>query len=175
MVLSELVLLLAGSDDHALAHGKDGANGKDPQRYLDSMRNAKALKANAAQAQDKPLRALDEAADLVEVIVDLAPERRQAVVAALDNDRLADILQELGDDDQAEMLGLLTQSRAADVLEAMDPDDAADLLADLPPDQAETLLQLMEPDEAEDVRRLLSYEERTAGGMMTTEPVILGP
>ena len=31
----------------------------------------------------------------------------------------------------------------------------------------------MEPDEAEDVRRLLSYDEDTAGGMMTTEPVIL--
>ena len=33
----------------------------------------------------------------------------------------------------------------------------------------------MEPDEAEDVRRLLSYDEHTAGGMMTTEPVILPP
>jgi Mg/Co/Ni transporter MgtE len=33
----------------------------------------------------------------------------------------------------------------------------------------------MEPDEAEDVRRLLTYEESTAGGMMTTEPVILPP
>jgi Mg/Co/Ni transporter MgtE len=33
----------------------------------------------------------------------------------------------------------------------------------------------MEPEEAEDVRRLMSYEERTAGGMMTTEPVILPP
>jgi Mg/Co/Ni transporter MgtE len=33
----------------------------------------------------------------------------------------------------------------------------------------------MEPDEAEDVRRLLSYDEYTAGGMMTTEPVILSP
>jgi Mg/Co/Ni transporter MgtE len=33
----------------------------------------------------------------------------------------------------------------------------------------------MEPDEAEDVRRLLTYDENTASGLMTTEPVILGP
>ena len=33
----------------------------------------------------------------------------------------------------------------------------------------------MEPDEADDVRRLLTYDEDTAGGMMTTEPVILPP
>jgi Mg/Co/Ni transporter MgtE len=33
----------------------------------------------------------------------------------------------------------------------------------------------MEPDEAAPLRRLLAYDENTAGGMMTTEPVILGP
>ena len=33
----------------------------------------------------------------------------------------------------------------------------------------------MEPDEAADLRRLLTYDENTAGGLMTTEPVILGP
>ena len=55
----------------------------------------------------------------------------------------------------------------------MAPDDAADLLGELAPEQAQQLLDLMEPDEADDVRRLLSYDEYTAGGMMTTEPVIL--
>jgi Mg/Co/Ni transporter MgtE len=57
----------------------------------------------------------------------------------------------------------------------MDPDDAADLLSELPPDQAEALLSLVEPDDAEDLRRLLAYEDYTAGGMMTPEPVILPP
>ena len=57
----------------------------------------------------------------------------------------------------------------------MSPDDAADLIADLPPEQAATLLELMESEDAEDVRRLMSYAEETAGGMMTPEPVILGP
>jgi CBS domain-containing protein len=57
----------------------------------------------------------------------------------------------------------------------MQPDDAADLLSELAPEVAERLLQLMEPDEAADLRRLLTYDEDTAGGLMTTEPVILGP
>jgi Mg/Co/Ni transporter MgtE len=34
---------------------------------------------------------------------------------------------------------------------------------------------MMEPEEAEDVRRLLVYDEYTAGGMMTTEPLIVSP
>jgi Mg/Co/Ni transporter MgtE len=37
------------------------------------------------------------------------------------------------------------------------------------------LLELMEPEDAEPVRRLMSYDDTTAGGMMTSEPVILLP
>jgi len=112
-------------------------------------------------------------ADLANVLHELSPKRRAEVAAALDDERLADVLEELPEDDQVEILGVLAQERAADVLEAMAPDDAADLLGELPPAQAQQLLGLMEPDEADDVRRLLSYDEYTAGGMMTTEPVVL--
>jgi Mg/Co/Ni transporter MgtE len=57
----------------------------------------------------------------------------------------------------------------------MDPDDAADLLAELSNVDRNRLLELMEPDEAEPVRQLLAYSEDTAGGIMTSEPVILAP
>ena len=126
------------------------------------------------QPARRPTRS-SKAADLAEVIHDLSPKRRLEVAAALDDDKLADVLEELPEDDQVEILTQLANERAADVLEAMEPDDAADLLSELPAETAEHLLQLMEPEEAAPLRRLLTYDEDTAGGLMTSEPVILGP
>ncbi len=130
-----------------------------------------------AQAAQRLLEAYSDLkpADLAEVIHDLTPKRRAEVAAALDDDKLADVLEELPEEEQVEILAGVPTERAVKVLEAMEPDDAADLLNELPPERAEELLQLMEPDDAADLRRLLTYDENTAGGLMTTEPVILGP
>ncbi|WNV76616.1 magnesium transporter MgtE N-terminal domain-containing protein [Geodermatophilus sp. DSM 44513] len=115
------------------------------------------------------------AADLAHALQDLPVTRRQEVAEALDDERLADVLGELPEADQIAILGTLPESRAADVLEVMDTDDAADLLAELSHVDRDRLLELMEPDEADPVRRLLQYTEDTAGGIMTSEPVVLTP
>ncbi|WP_222865778.1 MULTISPECIES: magnesium transporter MgtE N-terminal domain-containing protein [Aeromicrobium] len=131
----------------------------------------------AAQGATNLLATMDEMrpADIANALRDLPPKRRMEIVREFGDERLADVLEEMPEALQIEVLGILDPSRGADVLGEMDPDDAADLLGELPAQTAEELLELMEPEDAEDVRRLLSYEERTAGGMMTTEPVVIDP
>ncbi len=113
--------------------------------------------------------------EVADAIRELPVKRRYEVVNALDDERLADVLQELPEDEQVALLRQLKTERAADVLEAMDPDDAADLLGTMTPADAEQLLRRMDPEDSEDVRRLLSHSPNTAGGLMTSEPVVLAP
>lgn len=112
-------------------------------------------------------------ADLANTLLDLPEERLLEVAGELPDDRLADALEEMPEDEQVIILEALGDERAADVLDAMEPDDAADLLGQLPEGRSQELLDLMEPEEAEDVRELLKYGPDTAGGLMTSEPLIL--
>jgi CBS domain-containing protein len=112
-------------------------------------------------------------ADLANTLLDLPDERMIEVAEELSDERLADALEEMPEEEQVHILEQLGDERAADILDAMEPDDAADLLGQLTEERSEELLDLMEPEEAEDVRALLKYGPDTAGGLMTSEPIVL--
>ena len=114
------------------------------------------------------------AQDLAAALHVLELDRRAEIVKSMDDDKLADVLEEMDDADRAALVTKLEGERAADVLGEMAPDDAADVLREVGGEKAESLLKMMEEEEAEDVRRLMHYEDYSAGGMMTTDPVILG-
>lgn len=92
--------------------------------------------------------------------------------AVLDNATLpnrVEIFEYLALRRQEELVKQLDQRRLSELLEEMSPDDRVDLLARMPPERVEEILRLIAQAERNDIRRLLSYDENTAGAIMTTE------
>ena len=114
-------------------------------------------------------------ADLATAVEGMPPSRRSQIAAALDDEELADLLEEMPEQDQVRLLAGLALERSADVVEEMQPDDAADLLAEMSAEQRERLLTAMESVQAADLRRLLRYDAMTAGGLMTSQPLVVTP
>ena len=113
--------------------------------------------------------------DLAGVVESLPVAGRRQLADALHDEELADVLQEMPEADQIGFLAGLGIERIADVIEQMEPDDAADLLAEMPAGEREQLLAEMPRARSADLRRLLSYDATTAGGLMTSKPVIVTP
>lgn len=114
-------------------------------------------------------------ADLAARVRSMAPHRRAALAEAIPDEQLADVLEELPEDEQVRLLAPMDLARVADVVEEMEPDDASDLLGAMTLELRTRLLAEMRPEEAAALRRLLRYDPTTAGGLMTSEPVIVAP
>jgi flagellar motility protein MotE (MotC chaperone)/sporulation protein YlmC with PRC-barrel domain len=142
-----------------------------PERYIDWEDVDPVERSIASVRLRVPHKGLAELhpADLATIIDQLTRSDRVGVIASLDDEAAADAIGEMEPETQVEVMEDLEPERAADILEEMDPDEAADLVADLSDESRVEILGLMEKDEADEVQELMTYDEETAGGIMTTE------
>ena len=112
-------------------------------------------------------------ADLADILEELSRDEQRSLIESLDEEIAAEAVSEIPTRMQVALLNSLSAGKAADIVEEMAPDEAADVLQELPPETSAEVLANMEAKEANEVRELLGFEENTAGGLMTTEFIVL--
>ncbi|WGI25445.1 magnesium transporter [Halomonas alkaliantarctica] len=118
----------------------------------------------------------NRSADIGEVLEEMIEDDEElpAALALLDilsAERAANVLGYLPGESQLEVVGELDDSQVLKLLEEMGSDERADLFNLLSEDRREALLRRMAHREREDLKRLASYEEGTAGAIMTSDYV----
>ncbi len=109
--------------------------------------------------------------DIADILEELPPAEREAVLTTLDEEVAAEALEEVEPKLQKSMVEALDSEVAAGIVEEMDPSAAADLLAELRDSQSEAILEEMDPEERQEVEELLEFREDSAAGRMTTQYV----
>lgn len=111
--------------------------------------------------------------ELAELVRQLSVQEGRRLLTSLDAATAAATLAAIAPADQARLLAQGDMWQALALLEALAPDEAADVLAVLPAEQAEALLERMMPDQARAACSLLAYPADSAGGLMTTDYLLL--
>src|SRR5580700_6098842 len=107
--------------------------------------------------------------DIADILEELAPAEREAILTTLDEEVAAETMEEVEPRLQKAMLESLDSEVVAGIVEEMDPGAAADLLAELPDERSEAILEEMDPAERQEVEDLLEFREDSAAGRMTTD------
>jgi magnesium transporter len=114
-------------------------------------------------------------AHIAEVIEDLGDSEGDTILGLLPDRLRASVMSYVEPARQVRVVEKMTPVEAAALLHLMSHDDRADLVNHLDPDRVDQILRNLAQAEREDIRRLASYEEGTAGAVMTTDYATLTP
>jgi magnesium transporter len=110
-------------------------------------------------------------ADIADLLEQIAPDERHALVRLYDREFDGEILSELDEGIRAQVIAALSPDVLTDAVREMDSDDVVDLIEDLgQPAQAAILQALPAPDRAA-VEQALSFPDHSAGRLMQREVV----
>ena len=111
------------------------------------------------------------ASDIAEIVELLDTEHRRTIFDVLDKPTRAEVLEKVDEATRAELFELLEEKELESIVSELDLDDAADLLAELPDELSQKVLRNIEPAESAKIKKLMSYSEDSAGGIM--DPVLI--
>ena len=111
--------------------------------------------------------------DLADLLESLAEEERAPVLRVLPDELASETLAEMEEEAHPEDLLLADPERLVELVTELSDDDAADIIGDLPPEKQREVLERLPTAEAGELRELLAYDEESAGGVMTTEVVVV--
>ncbi len=137
---------------------------------------ASAIRETGERGDLEAIRAFASAehpADLAAFLASLDPAESWFVLDLLSTAEQAEIFGYLAPETQVELAQAATRTKLARIVTAMEADERADLFNELSDEQQEALLPALAQAEREDIRRLSSYEEGTAGAIMTSDYAIL--
>lgn len=110
-------------------------------------------------------------AEIVMIFPRLSRVEQHMVFDLIDPEIASEILVEVKEPTQEMLLQKLDEQRISDLIDEMESDEAADVLGSVEPEVAEKVLETLPDEVREDVKSLLSYDEDTAGGIMSAELV----
>lgn len=108
-------------------------------------------------------------ADIANIVEDLSVKQGSNLVLSLDKNMAARVFEEIDPEIQKSLIAQLSPEHAARISERMSIDELVDLIHSLPEHQSTQLLNYVEQDRMKKVKKLLNYEDDTAGGLMTTD------
>lgn len=114
-------------------------------------------------------------ADIAAFAETISPDQIWTILNLLPIEQQAEVFGYLETTQQIDLARHATRARLAALVTEMNADERADLFNRLTEDQKNTLLPALAHAEREDLRRLASYEEGTAGSIMTSDYAILPP
>ncbi len=112
-------------------------------------------------------------ADIAEILSRYKPNVTAGIFKSLPDSIKADVLAEFDPDIAADIMESMPSDEVSDIFTDMDPDDAADVLAELDKALSSQVIEQMDEEEADDVRKLMTYPDDSAGGIMTTNLVTM--
>lgn len=114
-------------------------------------------------------------ADIANIIEKLNLNQGSELLESLDKKTAARVLEELEPELQRILVESLGPERAASVMQKMSIDELADLIQMLPDRKSKEIMENLPSDSTSNVKKILEYDEDTAGGLMTTEYVSVFP